>query len=106
MLKHKNRVLKHQLKTLQQHQEIVKWYISSLEEGNDGAEVMEKYHTLKKEHKSLQEEFTEYKSKMESSIAKSNKKIERLLDKLKQQQDECVKPLMQEVKVRSELFAR
>ena len=97
MLKHKNRVLKHQLNTLQQHQEVVKWYISSLEEGVDGAEIMEKYHILKNEYKSLQEEFTTYKSKAECAIAKSDKKIEVLFAKLKQQQDDCVNPLMQEV---------
>lgn len=48
VLKHKNRVLKFQLKTLQQNMEVVDWYISSMEEGINGAETMKKYHDLKK----------------------------------------------------------
>ena len=106
VLKHKNRVLKFQLQTLQQNLEVVKWYISSLEEGIDGAEVMEKYHTLKQEHESLQEKHAKYKSKMESKIAKSDKKIERLFDELKNQQEKCVKPLLEEVKEKSEIIVQ
>ena len=41
---------------------------------------------------------------MEAKIAKSDKKIERLFDELKKQQDKCVKPLLQEVKEKSELL--
>ena len=43
---------------------------------------------------------------METKIAKSDRKIERLFDKLKKQQDECVKPLMQEIKISNELLVR
>ena len=61
ILKHKNRVLKFQLKTLQQNLEVVKWYIDSLEEGISGAEIMEKYSTLKKEHEKLEKTHTALK---------------------------------------------
>ena len=75
ILKHKNRVLKFQLKTLQQNLEVVKWYIESLEEGISGAEIMKKYSLLKKEHEKLEKTQAALKSKYESKIEKSDKKI-------------------------------
>ena len=75
VLKHKNRVLKYQLKTLQQEQEVVNWYISTMEDGISAEKVMKQYHDLKEVHKKLDREFEAYKLKSESSMIEKDKKI-------------------------------
>ena len=77
-----------------------------MEDGINSSEVMQQYHELKKKHEKLVKEHDTYKSKVENKIGKSKKKIEQLFEKLKKQQDECVKPLIQEMKISSELLDR
>ena len=55
--------------------EVVKWYISFLEEGDDTKHLANLYYDLKREHKIMKRKFRRTKERLESELERMTKKF-------------------------------
>ena len=77
-----------------------------MEAGVNPADIMKEYHDLQTNHKKLQDKHQTYRDSADKKIKELEKKVKELRSVLKKQQEEVVKPLIQEMRINSELLER
>ena len=82
--------------------ELVDFYVRVFEDGIDTRDVMAKYYEAKDKIQELETKTLKY----ERQIKNAKKKVGKLSEKIVFQQDEIIKPLLTEVKIRDEIVSR
>ena len=86
--------------------DIVAWYIEIMEQGMDTRTIMKDYLKTKKELDQLRDHMRTYDAKMQDKINKYKNKYKEPLKMLKKQQQEVVKPLLSELKLKDLVYDR
>ena len=73
------------MKTLQENQKVVDWYIAVMEDGVCAKELAREYFELKTKYKKLLKEFDVHKEESKAKEDKAKKKIDELRTVLKRQ---------------------
>ena len=77
-------------------------YTSFVENLEVKLKIQEMFNVLEKEHKELKLEHQRVKKNLEKQLVKSEEKLEVFKEKIKSQQEDVVKPLIEQVKVREQ----
>mmetsp|Transcript_19848 Transcript_19848/g.26806 ORF Transcript_19848/g.26806 Transcript_19848/m.26806 type:complete len:113 (+) Transcript_19848:334-672(+) len=90
------RMLRTKVEQLELEEDIVQWYLTTMEAGVDTKKLVKKYAILKRENVELEETTTRRIARLEDELSDSKFSLKNALDKLKKQQDVVVKPLLDE----------
>jgi len=86
--------------------ETIDWHIKFERDGRTPKEILKDYDDLVADNREKQQELDRKEMEHESEVEKWKKKIRACMKKLQSQQNDVIKPLLLEMKVRDEIVER
>ena len=105
-LKNQNLFLKAKVACLMEELKCIKYYIKFEVDGHTPKSILKLVKQLRQDKASLQVKLEDLKKKFNIVVPRAKRKLKEIGEKLKMQQNEVIRPLIQEIKINEELTRR